>query len=195
MHGLGWYEAAPWGQRRVLHKGSVTARGALAVVDVGVRAGTSPLCSLCSFFQQRGPVPPGVPLHRGLLHFVRFPRAAVALQLMVLYFSTKTFCKSLTQCEQCLWSVAAPAPLHLWCWHPQRTCSVPLPRAMRPQPPAKEFSQRPVQVFTTHTPSPPSRGLAARFYPFQGRESLRSLISIAAFEGIYKLRPSPLRLL
>lgn len=124
-----------------------------------------------------------------------FPQAAMALQLMVLYFSTKTFCKSPTRCERCLWSVAAPAPLHSWCWHPQRTCSVPLPRPMRPQPPAKEFSQRPVQVFATHTPSPPSRGLAARFYPFQGRESLRSLISIAAFEGIYKLRPSPLRLL
>lgn len=64
------------------------------------------------FFPAEGSCSPWGAVTPRSLALCAFPRAAVALQLMVLYFSTKTFRKSPTRCEWCLRSVAAPAPLH-----------------------------------------------------------------------------------
>lgn len=183
-------------------QGVCRCKGMSAVVDVRVHVGISPLCSLCSFFQQRGPVPPGVPLTPRSPAPCAFPRAAVAFQPIAPHFRTKTFCKSPTRCERCLQSVAAPAPLYspsvLQTARGAGTLGRPAPFPCH-EPGARSPLPRSflgaLRSVCHPRPFPSQPWAACPFYPFQGRESLRSLSSIAAFEGIYKLRSSPLRLL
>lgn len=151
-------------------QGVCRCEGMSAVVDVRVHVGISPLCSPCSFFQQRGPVPLGVPLHHGLLHLVR------SLELPWLFSRSRRISGPKHSANPQRGVGCRAWPLQLLYIHPQscrqRVVPAPLADPLRspatnqaPAAPCQGVFSAPCAACATRAPSPPSRGLPARFTP------------------------------